>query len=150
MSSCSARSPCPGSSLTRGDTSRTFEKKKTGSGKDATDTWTQTAPPDPAVTAATIEDIASRLGTMRAEAWADVPKVTTPVLGVVATFDGGKEERVAIVQAGDQMFALRAGEPGAARLTAPAVTDVLALLDPAKASATSAAPTPAPTPGPKP
>lgn len=135
--------------LTRGDTSRTFEKKKTGSGQDATDTWTQTAPPDPAVTAAAIEDIASRLGTMRAEAWADVPKVTTPVLGVVATFDGGKEERVAIVQAGDQMFALRAGEPGAARLTAPAVTDVIALLEPASA-APSAAPTPTPTPGPKP
>ena len=78
---------------------------------------------------------------MRAEAWAEAPKATTPVLSVVATFDGGKEERVAIVQAGDQMFALRAGEPGAARLTAPAVTDVIALLDPAKAAA-SAPPAP--------
>jgi len=101
------------------------------------------------VTATIIEDITSRISTMRAEAWAEAPTVTTPVLGVVATFDGGKEERVAIVQAGDQMFALRAGEPGAARLTAPAVTDVLALLEPAKA-APSAAATPAPTPGTKP
>ena len=133
--------------VTRGDTSRTFEKKKTGTDATATETWTQTAPADPAVTAATIEDIASRLSTLRAEAWAEAPKVTTPVLSVVATFDGGKEERVAIVQAADQMFALRAGEAGAARLTAPAVTDVLGLLDPAKATpAGAASPAPATQP----
>jgi hypothetical protein len=133
--------------LTRAGTSRTFEKKKTGTGADATDTWAQTAPSDAAVTATTIEDVASRLGTMRAEAWVDAPAVTTPVLGVAATFDGGKQERVAIVQAGDQMFAVRDGEPGAARLTAPAVTDVIALLDPAKAPAPAAT---TPAPGPKP
>jgi len=63
------------------------------------------------------------------------------VLSVVATFDGTKEERVAIVQAGGQMYALRDGEPGAARLTAAAVTDVLSLLDPTKATAAPAAPT---------
>jgi hypothetical protein len=129
--------------VVRGDTSRTFEKKKAGTGKDATESWAQTAPADASVKAATIDDLASRLSTMRAEAWTDEPKNTTPVMSVVATFDGGKEERVAIVQAGDQMYAIRDGEPGAARLTAPAVTDVIGLLEPAKAAApapTAAAP----------
>ena len=44
--------------VTRADASRTFEKKKTGSGSDATDTWVQAAPADANVTAATIDDIA--------------------------------------------------------------------------------------------
>ncbi len=130
--------------VTRGDTSRTFEKKTTGTGAEATDTWSQTAPANPGVTATTIDDITSRLSTMRAEAWASEPRDATPVFSVVATYDGGKEERVAIVQAGDQMFAVRTGEPGAARLTAPAVTDILGLLDPATATAT---PSPTPAPG---
>jgi hypothetical protein len=69
---------------------------------------------------------------------------------VVATFDGGKEERVAIVQANGRMYALRTGEPGAATLGSPAVSDVLALLDPSSAPAASAAPAPAPVPGTKP
>jgi hypothetical protein len=126
--------------VTRGDTSRTFEKKKTGTGSNATETWTQTAPADPGMKAATIDDLASRLSTMRAEAWVDAPKTSTPVLSVVATFDGGKEDRVEIVQQGGEMFALRDGEPGAARLTAPAVNDLLALLEPAKAASPSPAP----------
>jgi hypothetical protein len=135
--------------VTRGDTSRTFEKKKTGTGDNATETWTQIAPADPGVKAATIDDIANRLSTLRAEGWADAPKAATPVMDVVATFDGGKEERVSIVQAADQMFAVRAGEPGAARLTAPAVTDVIGLLDPAAATP-APAPAATPTPGTKP
>ena len=127
----------------RSDTSRTFEKKKTGTGANATETWTQTAPADPSVKAATIDDLASRLSTMRAESWADAPTASTPVMSVVATFDGGKEERVSIVQAAGEMYAVRDGEPGAARLTAPAVTDVIGLLEPAKpASAPPAAPAP--------
>lgn len=137
--------------VTRGDTSRAFEKKKTGSGADATESWAQTAPADPAVKAATIDDIANRLSTLRAEAWSDAPQSATPVIDVVATFDNGKEERVSIVQAAGQMFAVRAGEPGAARLTAPAVTDILALLDPSTATTAPApAGAAAPTPGTRP
>jgi hypothetical protein len=94
----------------------------------------------------TIDDIASRLSTLRAEAWVDAPKDPTPVLSVVATFDGTKEERVSIVQAGGLTYALRDDEPGAARLTAAAVTDVLSLLDPSKATAAPAAPAPPATP----
>ena len=125
--------------LTRGDTTRTFEKKKTGTGADATETWAQTAPADPAISSGTIDDLASRLSTLRAEAWESAPTSATSVLTAVATFDGTREERVTIVEAGGQMYALRDGEQGAARLTAPAVTDLLALLEPAPA----APPTPA-------
>lgn len=127
--------------ITRGDTTRTFEKKKTGSGADAVETWAQTSPADAAVKATTIDDIASRLSTLRAEAWmTTAPTGATPVLTAVATFGEGTQERVSIVQAGDQMIATRDGEPGAARLTAPAVTDVLNLLDPAPATPATAAP----------
>lgn len=127
--------------VTRNGTSRTFEKKKTGTGADATDTWVQTTPADANVKAATIDDIASRLSTLRAEAWTTTPPATaTRVLEVTATSGEGTQERVTIVQAGDQMLAVRDGEPGAARLTAPAVTDVLGLLDPA-ATPAPAAPT---------
>ncbi|MCC6163912.1 MAG: DUF4340 domain-containing protein [Acidobacteria bacterium] len=116
--------------VTRGDSTRTFEKTKSGSDTNATDTWAQTMPADAGVTAATIDDIVSRFGTLRAEAWADVPRSSTPLIDVVATYGDGKDERVTIVQAGDERFALRAGEPGAARLTAAAVTDILDLLEP--------------------
>lgn len=128
--------------ITRGDSTRTFEKKKSGTGADAADTWSQTAPADTSVTAATIEDIASRLAAVRAEAWTDAPKSATTLFDVVATSEGGQEDRVSIVQAGDQMFAVVAGEPGAARLTAPAVTDVIGLLEPAKPTAAAPAATP--------
>ena len=125
--------------VTRGDTSRTFEKKKSGDAKDATETWAQTSPADAGVKPATIDDIASRLSTLRAEGWTQGPPAgATPVMSVAATFDGGKQERVSIVRAGDQMLAVRDGEPGAARLTAPAVTDVIGLLEPPPAQNTSA------------
>ena len=121
--------------LTRGDSTRTFEKTKSGTDANATETWAQTAPADTSVTAATIDDLVSRLSALRADAWADAPTASAPLLDVVATYGDGKEERVTIVQAGDDRFALRAGEPGAARLTAAAVTDVLGLLDPPQAEA---------------
>jgi hypothetical protein len=126
--------------LTRGDTTRTFEKKKTGTGADATETWAQTSPAAPAISSGTIDDLASRLSTLRAEAWEPAPTNATSVLTAVATFDGTREERVSIVEAGGQMYALRDGEQGAARLTAPAVTDLLALLEPAPAAPSAGAP----------
>ena len=131
--------------ITRGDSTRTFEKKKSGSGADATETWSQTAPADGSVTASTIEDIASRLGAIRAEACVDAPRTSTPVLDIVATHGAGAETRVSIVSAADVMYAIVPGEPGAARLTAPAVTDVLCLLAP-RAPATDAAATPSTPP----
>jgi hypothetical protein len=130
--------------IARGDTTRTFEKRKSGDAKEATETWVQSSPADPNVKATTIDDIVSRLSTLRAEAWiAAVPAGATPVMDVTATFDGSTQERVSIVQAADRMLAVREGEPGAARLTAPAVTDIIGLLQPA---ATTPAATPA-TPG---
>ena len=85
---------------------------------------------------------------MRGMTMAEAPKTSTPVMNVVATFDGGKEERVSIVEAAGEMFALRDGEPGAARLTAPAVTDIIELLEPAKPASAPAPTTSTPaTPG---
>ncbi|BCS31510.1 hypothetical protein TBR22_A07110 [Luteitalea sp. TBR-22] len=132
-----------------GDDSRTFEKKKAGTGATATETWVQVAPADTSVKAATIDDIASRLGTLRAEGWVEaVPAGATPVLSAVATFGSGTQERVAIVQANNRMYATRDGEPGAATLGSPAVNDVLSLLAPAASTPTTAAPSPASSPAP--
>ncbi len=122
--------------ITRGDRVVTFEKTKTSDAADATETWVQSSPADASVTAAAIDDIASRLSTLRAEHWTHAAvSGVTPVMSVAATFDGGKQERVSIAQVGDQMLAMRDDEPGAARLTAPAVTDILNLLQPPAADA---------------
>jgi hypothetical protein len=129
--------------ITRGTSARTFEKKKSSDAKDATETWAQTSPADATVKASTIDDIASRLSTLRAEGWTQAPAGATPVMTVEAQFDGAARERVQIVQAGDQMLAVRDGEPGAARLTAAAITDVISLLD-APAAPAAAAPTTTP------
>ena len=132
--------------VTRGTTARTFEKKKTSDAKDATETWTQTSPADASVKASAIEDIASRLSTLRVESWTQAPAGATPVMTVQAQFDGTTQERVQIVQAGDQMLAIRDGEPGAAQLTAAAVTDVIGLLDAPAEPAAAPTGTPAASP----
>jgi hypothetical protein len=134
--------------ITRGAAARTFEKKKTSDAKDATETWVQTAPADASVKGSTIDDIASRLSTLRAEGWTQAPAGATPVMTVQAQFDGTTQERVQIVQAGDEMLAIRDGEPGAARLTAAAITDVLGLLDAPAPPAGSPTGTPAAAPPP--
>lgn len=127
--------------IVRGDTTRTFERVKTGEGDAAVHTWKQTAPEDAGVTSGTIDDIASRLSTLRVDGWASAPAGAMPVMSVVATIDNGTEERVSIVKAGERYLAVRDGEPGAAVLLAPAVTDVIELLE------RKPEPTPTPAPG---
>ena len=54
----------------------------------------------------------------------------TPVAVVTAKFDDGKkEERVVFGKVGSDVFAMRAGEPGAAKVEAAKFDEALAALD---------------------
>lgn len=115
--------------VTRDGVARVFDKTQTGTGAQAADAWTQTSPAG-AVPAATIEDIVSRLSTLRAESWSSsAPAAATPVLTVSATFDGSKQERVTFSRAGAEIVAVREGEPGAAGVAVSSFEDVIAILD---------------------
>jgi hypothetical protein len=68
---------------------------------------------------------------MRASAFVEsASKTAQPALEVHVKFDDGKkEERVSFVKADADVFALRPGEPGAAKTDAADLTDALKSLD---------------------
>ncbi len=115
--------------ITRGAATTAFERKK-GTEKDATLKWIAVAP-TPAADEAKIEDLVNKVATLRAEAFVDaLPAGATEFARIQAAFDDGKkQETVVIHQAGPDYYAVRQGEAGAARLLAPAVTDVVTALD---------------------
>jgi hypothetical protein len=114
--------------ITRGATATAFEKK--AGGKDATLKWVAVAPA-PAADEAKIEELVTKVSTLRAEAFVDaLPAGAAELARIETTYDDGKkQETVVIHQAGSDYFAVRQGEAGAARLLAPAVTDVVTALD---------------------
>lgn len=123
--------------ITRGAATTAFEKKKspqkdagTDAAKDAPLTWVAVAP-SPAADEAKIEDLVTKVSTLRAEAFVDaLPAGATEFARIETAYDDGKkQEAVVIHQAGTDYFAVRQGEAGAARLLAPAVTDVVTALD---------------------
>ncbi|MGI8671910.1 MAG: DUF4340 domain-containing protein [Luteitalea sp.] len=116
--------------VTRGDASRTFQKRTTGTGAAATDAWAQTSPTDATVTPATIDDLVSKLSAARAESFTAAPRSTSaPILTVAATSAGSAQERVSFVRDGAQVLAVRDGEPGAALVETATFEGIVALLD---------------------
>lgn len=115
--------------ITRGAATTAFEKKK-GTGTDAALKWVAVAP-TAAADEAKVEDLVTKVSTLRAEAFVDtLPAGATEFARIEAAYDDGKkQETVVIHQAGGDYFAVRQGEAGAARLLAPAVTDVVTALD---------------------
>jgi hypothetical protein len=115
--------------VTRGGTTTAFERKK-GPEKDAALKWVAVAP-TAAADEAKIEDLVGKVATLRAESFVDaVPAGAAEFARIQAAYDDGKKhETVVIHQAGTDYFAVREGEAGAARLLAPAVTDVVTALD---------------------
>lgn len=106
-----------------------FEKQKPKKDGDP-ERWTQVKP------AATIDDTKivdalSKLTDLRAESFAEaLPANTTQVATVKTTFsDGKREETVAFHKAGDDVFATRPGEPGAAKVASADFTAALTALD---------------------
>ena len=115
--------------IARGGKTYVFERKK-GPEKDAVEKWVAVQPAK-AVDEAKIEDLVGKVATLRAESFVDaLPAGAVEFARIQTAFDAGKKrETVVIHQAGLDHFAVREGDAGAARLIAPAVTDLVTALD---------------------
>ena len=115
--------------IARGGTTYVFERKK-GTEKDAVEKWVAVQPAK-TVDEAKIEDLVGKVSTLRAESFADaLPAGAVEFARIQTAFDAGKKrETVVVHQAGPDYYAVRDGDAGAAKLIAPAVTDVVAALD---------------------
>jgi hypothetical protein len=119
--------------LTRGAETLVFEKVK-GQGKDATEKWRQVAPSARDIDSAMMDTPLTKLTNMRVQSWApSSTKPGAPVLSVVAKYDdGSKQEHASFSKSGSDVYAVRAGEPGAAKVDATEFDDALKALDAVK------------------
>ena len=105
-------------SITRNGQTVAFEKVK-GDGKDP-EKWKRVAPTAKDVDKDTADGMISRLSNLRALSFVDSTANTglnAPIMTVVAKYeDGKKEDRVTFGKNGSDIYALRAGEPGAAKV----------------------------------
>jgi uncharacterized protein DUF4340 len=119
--------------FTRNGQTIAFEKAKVGAGDKAADTWKRVSPTAGDVDKDKIESMLSRLSNMRAASFAAADAKTgldKPALTVVAKFDDGKkEDRVTFGKNGEDVYASRPGEPGAAKVETSDFTEVNKTLD---------------------
>lgn len=115
--------------ITRGADTVAFEKSKNKDGQDA---WKKAGGAD--VDAMKMEDLLSKLLSLRANTFeSSTPaSLKSPVLSVTVRFDEAKMETVRFGRAGTGVDAARGDEPGAAKLDASALDDVIAALDAVK------------------
>jgi hypothetical protein len=121
--------------ITRGKDTLAFEKVK-GQGKDAQEKWRQVLPVAKDVDATKLDSFLTRLSNLRAQSFLEPNDKATktgldaPAAVIVVKFDEGKkQERVAFGKVGSDVFASRAGEAGAAKLTGFDFDDVMKGLD---------------------
>jgi uncharacterized protein DUF4340 len=133
--------------IARAGKTAAFERKK-GPEKDAVLKWVA-VPPTPATTEEKIEDLVTKVATLRAESFVDaLPAGATEFARIQTAFDEGRKHDVVVIhQAGPDYYAVRQGEAGAGKLLAPAVSDVTTALDATQAA--PAAPAAAPPAAPK-
>jgi hypothetical protein len=109
-----------------------FEKTK-GQGENAPDKWKRVGPTPGDVDKDKIDSLLSRLSNMRAASFVAGDAKTgldKPAMTVVAKFDDGKkEDRVTFGKNGDDVYASRPGEPGAAKVDSADFTEVNKTLD---------------------
>jgi hypothetical protein len=112
--------------IAHGGQTHVFEKTKSKN-KDGQeeDRWRQTAPQARELDQAAFDTLLSALTGLRAEGFVDASTAARPLAApeltaTVKFADGKKEERVTFARSGNEILAARAGEPGAARLEAPA------------------------------
>lgn len=118
--------------LTRGTDTWVFEKVK-GQSKDAPEKWRQVSPAARDLDSAKVDAFLTKLTNLRAQSWA-APATKTgldqPVLAASMRFDEGKkQERVTFGKTGSDVYATRAGEPGAAKVDTTEFEDALKALD---------------------
>jgi Domain of unknown function (DUF4340) len=118
--------------LTRDGQTVVFEKVK-GQGENAQDTWRRSSPNAGDIDKDKTEGLLSRLSNMRAASFVDASAKTgmdKPALAVLVKYDDGKkEERVTFGKVGEDVFAARPGEPGAAKADATDFNEVVKALD---------------------
>ena len=109
-----------------------FEKTK-GTGDKDPDKWKRVSPTAGDVDKDKIDGMLSRLSNMRAASFAASDAKTgldKPAMTVVAKFDDGKkEDRVTFGKNGEDVYASRPGEPGAAKVDSADFTEVNKTLD---------------------
>jgi hypothetical protein len=115
--------------VARGPSTAVFERV---TAKDGTTKW-QRLNPAKDVEAAAMDTLLSAFSGLSVESYVDAGTKTgadSPSAVVTARFDDGKqEERVVFGRAGSDVFAVRAGEPGAARVDAAKFDDAMKALD---------------------
>ncbi len=109
-----------------------FQKSKD---KDGKETWALAAPAK-TVEGPKMDALLASLAGLQVASWADAKAATgtdTPALTVTVTLDDGKKtERVVFGRVGVDVFAVRPGEPGAARVEAAKFDEAIAALDAVK------------------
>ena len=109
-----------------------FEKSK-GQGENAPDVWKRVSPTAGDVDKEKIDSMLSRLSNMRAASFVASDAKTgldKPAMTVHVKFDDGKkEERVAFGKNGDDVYAARPGDPGAAKAETSDFTEINKTLD---------------------
>jgi hypothetical protein len=118
--------------VTRGAETLAFEKAK-GAEKDAVEKWRRVAPNAGDVDQSKMETFLSNLSGLRAQSFADPTTPTglgSPVATVTAKFDeANKEERVRFGRVGNDVYAGRGDEPGAAKVETSAFEEAMKSLD---------------------
>jgi uncharacterized protein DUF4340 len=118
--------------LTRNGQTVVFERVK-GQGENAQDKWRRVSPNPADADRDKVDGFLSRLANMRASSFVESTAKTgldKAVLTVIVKFDEGKkEERVTFGKQGDDIYASRPGEPGAAKTDATDFNESMKTLD---------------------
>lgn len=119
--------------ITRDGQTLVFEKTK-GQGENAPDKWRRLSPSAADVDRNMVDAFLAKLSSLRAGSFVESTAKTgvdKPALQVYAKFDDTKkDERVVFGKVGQDVYAVRTGEPGAAKLTAAEFDDAVTSLDP--------------------
>jgi len=118
--------------ITRNGQTVAFEKTK-GTGENAPDVWKRVSPSPADVDKEKFDNMISRLSNMRAASFVASEAKTgldKPAMTVSVKYDDGKkEDRVTFGKNGDEVYASRPGEPGAAKADASDFTEINKTLD---------------------
>jgi len=115
--------------LKRGNDVVVFEKVK-GQGENPQDKWRRVSPNPAEADRDKVDALLAKIANMRATSFVDGKGTLSPTLEVLVKFDDNKkEERVTFVKSGDDVLALRPGEPGAAKTDGADLTEAMKSLD---------------------
>jgi hypothetical protein len=118
--------------VTRSGQTVVLEKVK-GQGDNAQDKWRRVSPNAADVDREKIDGVTSKLSNLRAASFVDSTAKTgvdKPAMTVTVKFDDGKkEEKVTFGQSGSDVFVVRPGEPGAAKIEAADFNEAIKSLD---------------------